>query len=68
MFQLRNISALLQEKLSRYGQYHNVDNILRQPDKLYRSSPSHLRYSDPIEDPLTLYGLYPLSESTNVHA
>ena len=59
--------ALSQEKISRYGQYHNIDNIFKQPDESFRSPPSRLHYSDPIEDPLTLYGLYPLSESTSVH-
>ena len=44
--------------MSRYGQYHNIDNILRQSDELCRSPP-HLCYSGPIGDPLTLYGHYP---------
>ena len=47
------------EKISHCGQYHNVDNILRQLYGLCRSPPSRLRHSDLIEDPLTLYELYP---------
>ena len=52
------IFSIATKKKSHYGQYHNVDNILRQSDKFCWSPPSRLHYSDPIEDPLILYGHY----------